>query len=94
MANGVNLINSVTFDLTDATKRSQKKTLIKDAIADAQSQAEEAVDAINYKITGVKGISLAAVSPYPIPYAYEVDAAASSDSVSTPIYQSLITISQ
>lgn len=74
---GANQINSISFEASNKDKL--KLDAIEQAMADARAKAEAALKGTNYKITGIKTISVEASSPvYPV---YKQIAAESRDAV-------------
>ena len=65
---GVNRVDSVFFSLSPEVTSKLKDDLLEKAILNAKSKAEIALSPLNYKIIGVKEISLSEFSmPYPMP---------------------------
>jgi uncharacterized protein len=85
---GVNRVDSVFFSLSPEVYSKLKDSLLEKAILNAQSKAEKALSPLNYKIIGVKEISLSEFSmPYPMPlYATAYDGM--EKSAQTPIFSS------
>jgi len=85
---GVNRVDSVFFSLSPEVSSKIKDDLLEKAILNAQSKAEKALSPLNYKIIGVKEISLSEFSmPYPMPM-YDMAYGAEKSSAPTPIFSS------
>jgi uncharacterized protein len=85
---GVNRVDSVFFSLSPEVYSKLKDDLLEKAILNAKSKAEKALSPLDYKIIGVKEISLSEFSmPYPTPM-YDMAYGAEKSSVQTPIFSS------
>jgi hypothetical protein len=85
---GVNRVDSVFFSLSPEVYSKLKDDLLEKAILNAQSKAAKALSPLNYKIIGVKEISLSEFSmPYPMPM-YDMAYGAEKSAVQTPIFSS------
>ncbi len=62
--NGVNNISGIRFDVSDKVKLQQEA--ITDAVENARRKAEATLKNTNYKIVGIKTISVSSASPFPI----------------------------
>ena len=72
---GVNRVDSVYFSLAPATYQKLKDDLLEKAITNAKTRAQKALTPLDYKIIGVKLVSLDEfVMPYPSPM-YKMEAA-------------------
>jgi hypothetical protein len=86
---GVNRVDSVFFSLSPEVSSKIKDDLLEKAILNAQSKAEKALSPLNYKIIGVKEISLSEFSmPYPMPMYDMAYGAMEKSAAPTPIFSS------
>ncbi|HEY4679678.1 MAG TPA: SIMPL domain-containing protein [Nitrosarchaeum sp.] len=86
---GVNRVDSVFFSLSTEVYSKLKDELLEKAILNAKSKAEMALSPLNYKIIGVKEISLSEFSmPYPTPMYDMAYGAMEKSSAPTPIFSS------
>lgn len=86
---GVNRVDSVFFSLSPEVYSKLKDDLLEKAILNAKSKAEMALSPLNYKIIGVKEISLSEFSmPYPTPMYDMAYGAMEKSSAPTPIFSS------
>ena len=86
---GVNRVDSVFFSLSPEVYSKLKDELLEKAILNAKSKAEMALSPLNYKIIGVKEISLSEFSmPYPTPMYDMAYGAMEKSSAPTPIFSS------
>ena len=86
---GVNRVDSVCFSLSTEVYSKLKDELLEKAILNAKSKAEMALSPLNYKIIGVKEISLSEFSmPYPTPMYDMAYGAMEKSSAPTPISSS------
>jgi uncharacterized protein YggE len=87
---GVNRVDSVYFSLSPDFASKLKDDLLEKAVLNAKSKAELALSPLNYKIIGVKAISLSEFSiPYPMPmYDMAYSEGAAKSSMPTPIFSS------
>lgn len=88
---GANRVDSVYFTLSPQKQLDVKDGLLSQAIKNAQSKANKALEPVNHKIIGVKSISLSEFGiPYPQPvYARSFDMMAeASVKASTPVFSS------
>ena len=86
---GVNRVDSVFFSLSPEVYSKLKDDLLEKAILNAKSKAEKALSPLDYKIIGVKEISLSEFSmPYPMPMYDVAYGAMEKSSVQTPIFSS------
>jgi len=87
---GVNRVDSVFFSLSPEVASKLKDELLEKAVLNAKSRAEIALSPLNYKIIGVKEISLSEFSiPYPRPmYDMAYGAMEAKSSAPTPIFSS------
>ncbi|NDB63579.1 MAG: DUF541 domain-containing protein [Nitrosopumilaceae archaeon] len=84
---GVNRVDNVWFSLSDKKQQQVSDDLLAEAIKNAQSKAEKALVPLNYKIIGVKYVSLdGGYYPPPMPYYGAMDAAVAKSA--TPIFSS------
>ena len=84
---GVNRVDNVWFSLSDKKQQQVSDDLLAEAIKNAQSKAEKALVPLNYKIIGVKYVSLdGRYYPPPMPYYGAMDAAVAKSA--TPIFSS------
>jgi hypothetical protein len=85
---GVNRVDSVYFSLSPELASKLKDELLAEAVLNAKSKAEMALAPLNYKIIGVKAVSLSEFSmPYPMPM-YDMAYGAEKSSAPTPIFSS------
>ena len=85
---GVNRVDSVFFSLSPEVYSKLKDDLLEKAILNAKSKAEKALSPLDYKIIGVKEISLSEFSmPYPMPM-YDMAYGAEKSAAPTPIFSS------
>jgi len=86
---GVNRVDSVFFSLSPEVSSKLKDDLLAKAVLNAKSRAEIALTPLNYKIIGVKEISLTEFSiPYPRPMSDMAYGAMEKTSAPTPIFTS------
>jgi uncharacterized protein len=86
---GVNRVDSVFFSLSPEVYSKLKDELLEKAILNAKSKAEMALSPLNYKIIGVKEISLSEFSvPYPTPMYDMAYGAMEKSAAPTPIFSS------
>ena len=86
---GVNRVDSVFFSLSPEVTSKLKDDLLEKAILNAKSKAEIALSPLNYKIIGVKEISLSEFSmPYPMPMYDRAYGGMEKSSAPTPIFSS------
>lgn len=86
---GVNRVDSVFFSLSPEVYSKLKDELLEKAILNAKSKAEIALSPLNYKIIGVKEISLSEFStPYPMPMYDMAYGAMEKSAAPTPIFSS------
>ena len=87
---GVNRVDSVYFSLSPELASKLKDELLEKAVLNAKSKAEKALSPLNYKIIGVKAISLSEFSiPYPMPmYDMAYSEGVAKSSAPTPIFSS------
>lgn len=87
---GVNRVDSVYFSLSPEVASKLKDDLLEKAVLNAKSKAELALSPLNYKIIGVKAISLSEFSiPYPMPmYDMAYSEGVAKSSAPTPIFSS------
>ncbi|MEK6866518.1 MAG: SIMPL domain-containing protein [Thermoproteota archaeon] len=86
---GVNRVDSVFFSLSPEVYSKLKDDLLEKAILNAKSKAEKALSPLDYKIIGVKEISLSEFSmPYPMPMYDVAYGAMEKSAVQTPIFSS------
>ncbi|MEK6818116.1 MAG: SIMPL domain-containing protein, partial [Thermoproteota archaeon] len=86
---GVNRVDSVFFSLSPEVYSKLKDDLLEKAILNAQSKAGKALSPLNYKIIGVKEISLSEFSmPYPTPMYDMAYGTMEKSAVQTPIFSS------
>ena len=86
---GVNRVDSVFFSLSPEVYSKLKDDLLEKAVLNAQSKAGKALSPLNYKIIGVKEISLSEFSmPYPMPMYDVAYGAMEKSAVQTPIFSS------
>lgn len=86
---GVNRVDSVFFSLSPEVYSKLKDDLLEKAILNAKSKAEMALSPLNYKIIGVKEISLSEFSiPYPHPMYDMAYGAMEKSAAPTPIFSS------
>lgn len=86
---GVNRVDSVFFSLSPEVYSKLKDDLLEKAILNAKSKAEMALSPLNYKIIGVKEISLSEFSmPYPTPMYDMAYGGMEKSSAPTPIFSS------
>ena len=86
---GVNRVDSVFFSLSPEVYSKLKDDLLEKAILNAKSKAEMALSPLNYKIIGVKEISLSEFSiPYPTPMYDMAYGAMEKSAAPTPIFSS------
>ncbi|NDB32280.1 MAG: DUF541 domain-containing protein [Nitrososphaeria archaeon] len=84
---GVNRVDNVWFSLSDKKQQQVSDDLLAEAIKNAQSKAEKALVPLNYKIIGVKYVSLdGGYYPPPMPYYGAMDAGVAKSA--TPIFSS------
>ena len=82
-------MDSVFFSLSTEVYSKLKDELLEKAILNAKSKAEMALSPLNYKIIGVKEISLSEFSmPYPTPMYDMAYGAMEKSSAPTPIFSS------
>jgi len=86
---GVNRVDNVFFSLSPKVTSKLKDDLLEKAVLNAKSKAEIALSPLNYKIIGVKEISLSEFSiPYPRPMYDMAYGAMEKSSAPTPIFSS------
>ncbi|PJB97554.1 MAG: hypothetical protein CO079_07035, partial [Nitrosopumilales archaeon CG_4_9_14_0_8_um_filter_34_10] len=86
---GVNRVDSVYFSLSPELASKLKDELLEKAVLNAKSKAEIALSPLNYKIIGVKAISLSEFSmPYPMPMYDMAYSGVAKSSAPTPIFSS------
>ncbi|MBA0908396.1 MAG: SIMPL domain-containing protein [Nitrosarchaeum sp.] len=87
---GVNRVDNVFFSLSPEVQSTLKDELLGKAVLDAKSKAQLALSALNYKIIGVKAVSLSEFSmPYQQPmYAMQYDGMMAKSSAPTQIFSS------
>ena len=86
---GVNRVDSVFFSLSPEVYSKLKDDLLEKAILNAKSKAEKALSPLDYKIIGVKEISLSEFSmPYPTPMYDMAYGAMEKSAAPTPIFSS------
>ncbi|MCE9653317.1 MAG: SIMPL domain-containing protein [Nitrosarchaeum sp.] len=86
---GVNRVDSVFFSLSPEVASKLKDDLLAQAVLNAKSKAEIALTPLNYKVIGVKEISLSEFSiPYPRPMSDMAYGAMEKSSAPTPIFTS------
>ena len=87
---GANRVDSVYFTLSPQKQLDVKDSLISQAVTNAQSKANKALEPVNHKIIGVKAISLSEFAiPYPTPvYARAGFDMAEAASAPTPVFSS------
>jgi uncharacterized protein YggE len=87
---GVNRVDSVYFSLSPELASNLKDELLEEAVLNAKSKAEMALAPLNYKIIGVKAVSLSEFSmPYPMPmYDMAYSEGIAKSSAPTPIFSS------
>ena len=86
---GVNRVDNVFFSLSPEVYSKLKDDLLEKAILNAKSKAEMALSPLNYKIIGVKEISLSEFSiPYSTPMYDMAYGAMEKSSAPTPIFSS------
>ena len=89
VAAGVNRVDSVFFSLSPDVYSKLKDDLLAQAVLNAKSKAETALTPLNYKIIGVKEISLSEFSmPYPMPMYDMAYGAMEKSAAPTPIFSS------
>jgi uncharacterized protein YggE len=90
VAAGANRVDSVSFTVSPERQLVIKDDLIGRAVENAQKKAENALKPLNYKIIGVKMVSLSEFEmPPPIPmYEMAYDGMAARSSAPTPIFSS------
>ncbi|PIW34609.1 MAG: hypothetical protein COW26_06320, partial [Nitrosopumilales archaeon CG15_BIG_FIL_POST_REV_8_21_14_020_33_23] len=80
---------SVYFSLSPELASKLKDELLEKAVLNAKSKAEIALSPLNYKIIGVKAISLSEFSmPYPMPMYDMAYSGVAKSSAPTPIFSS------
>ena len=86
---GVNRVDSVYFSLSPELASKLKDELLAEAVLNAKSKAEMALTPLNYKIIGVKAVSLSEFSmPYPMPMYGMESGDGFAKSAQTPIFSS------
>ncbi len=70
--NGVNIINGISFDVSNRSEL--KLEAIKDAMKDAKLKAEASLSGSSYKITGIRTISIQMNAPAPLPIYRDISA--------------------
>ena len=89
---GANRIDSVYFTLSPQRQIDVKDSLLEDAVLNAKSKAEKALNPLNHKIIGVKAVSLSEFGmPYPPPIYAQAGFAMAEDASfksSTPVFSS------
>jgi uncharacterized protein YggE len=86
---GANRVDDVSFSLSPAKQQSAQNDLISNAVVDAKSKAEKALEPLGEKIIGVKSVSLSDFNvPPPRPFYYAGTMAAPSVAKETPIFSS------
>ena len=86
---GVNRVDSVYFSLSPELASKLKDELLAEAVLNAKSKAEMALAPLNYKIIGVKAVSLSEFSmPYPMPMYSMESGDGFAKSAPTPIFSS------
>lgn len=85
---GVNRVDSVAFSLSDVKQQQLSDDLLAEAISNAKTKAEKALTPLDYKIIGVKYVSISDSGFNPPPMPYPIMAKSASPDVSTPIFSS------
>ena len=86
---GETILNDLVLKGTHSAISKIKDDLLEKAILNAQSKAEKALSPLNYKIIGVKEISLSEFSmPYPMPMYDMAYGAMEKSAAPTPIFSS------
>lgn len=86
---GVNRVDNVFFSLSPEVTSKLKDELLEKAVLNAKSKADIALSPLNYKIIGVKEISLSEFSmPYPMPMYDRAYGTMEKSSAPTPIFSS------
>ena len=89
---GANRIDSVFFSLSPQRQIDVKDSLLEEAVLNAKSKAEKALNPLNHKIIGVKAVSLSEFGmPYPPPVYSSMQFAMAEDASfksSTPVFAS------
>lgn len=88
---GANRVDSVFFSLSPKMQKQVSDDLLSEAVSNAKSKAEKALEPLDYQIIGVKSVNLSDSGYYPPPvpyYAYEAKAMADGARASTPIFSS------
>ncbi len=85
---GVNRVDSVSFSLSEKKQQQISDDLLSEAISNAKSKAEKALAPLNYRVIGVKHVSLSDTGYYPPPMPQYVAMDAAVAKSATPIFSS------
>ena len=80
---GANRVDAVYFTLSDETQKILKDDLLEDAVTDAKFKAQRALDPLDYKIIGVKSVS---ISDFGVPSPVFTEASFKASAAPTPIF--------
>nr|WP_228040508.1 SIMPL domain-containing protein [Nodosilinea sp. LEGE 07088] len=83
---GANQIRGISFVAADSALESARQQALREAVADAQTQASAVLDSLNLTVQEVIGIQInGAAPPQPIPLQRAAEYAAASDDATTPV---------
>ncbi len=85
---GANRIDDISFSLSPAKQQTIQDSLINQAVLNAKSRAEKALDPLNQTITGVKMVNVSDFNVPPPPRYYGAMANMAVPAVSTPVFTS------
>ncbi len=85
---GANRVDGVFFGLSDATAKAQQEQLIRDAVSDAKTKADKALEPLSEKIIGVKSVSVEQGYDFYFRPVYATPVPASSEPAPTPVFKS------
>lgn len=88
VGSGANRVDDVSFTLSPAKQKMVQNSLITNAILDAQSRAQQALNPLGEKIIGVKSVNLSQFVPQPMSVYNGKAMMAAAPSVQTPIFAS------
>ncbi|MGI0007798.1 MAG: SIMPL domain-containing protein [Nitrosotalea sp.] len=67
---GANRVDNISFSLSPDKQQSMQDSLLGQAVSNAQSRAQKALDPLGQKIIGVKTVNLSELNPAPVPMYY------------------------
>ncbi len=81
---GANRVDNISFSLSPDKQQSMQDSLLGQAVLNAQSRAEKAIDPLGQKIIGVKMVNLSEFNMAPVPMYYGAKSMAAD--MSTPVF--------